>query len=1478
MCLVDVSKLKCAVCGVDTQTEALLAIHQLTHPNMEAVEHLDSDNEPFWQLPPLTAEALDLLAKPRQTMIIHSETTTDTQKCQKCDKSFDNGKELAMHIKQHLQAEAAKTGKRGRGRPRKYVITPSVSENEATESKSKSPQKATSQKTPSDTVRSSTVVSKYPNDSDSDDVEIMMDDDADHDFVVSDGKVKLSDRVPNIPQNTIIRTRRQTVREKEVSKNEVPQTQEEILPVTKITITPKSMIKLEKTSSEEELKLPPRKRGRPRKTAIKMVDITPMKTESVVTSHKTDCAQFDDNEKAKMSTEHKTRGKMVSHLNGMMPADGRTSGGEIDVKLSSEAVAKDTVEMVENRADQEEMKPNIQVIEVVQNKGEEPKEGDVQVMEIDVSAESEYVLSGDTNEQGTEDQPESLDQLPTEDASDKASEGCGVADIEGNCVELSDNRVEDTEGDCDNQQQLKPIIKYTASPESKEKMKQCMKHCNIDVESNGKVSYTCKECKKVFPKLEALSSHLHLHLGTFKCQYCAKNYSNKGTLVNHVCKSAKKELNDDSGVFSCSQCGKNFDKLQYLQRHMMGHTNVFQCKDCHKKYARKESLLKHLCPVSRDIKKEPGEVEKEQFHYCEFCGQQFTNKKYLVRHMAAHTGEFKCDLCEREFSRKESLLMHMQRHHPGTVLEGTHIFPCKVCPRVFTKELSLQNHMMLHTEDHKCKKCHRCFASKFSLDRHEDECTEEIGKEENGVVVYKCNECEKSFTKPNYLQRHAAIHTAEFSCVICGNRYARKEELAKHMLECSATVQAETTGQIKCKVCGEVFADPPSYRIHYTEHTHPYKCDHCGQMFLRKTNLITHKCDPWDGEPVICEICKKKFRHPKYLQRHMVIHGEAKYKCNMCNKKFVRIDYYNDHTCISETGERVRVRRNANKDEFLPKEKLQYICPTCGRSYVSLSNLNKHMITHDDKKESCDICHKMFHLKVALREHMKSVHTDKYHHQCQYCGKFMKSRNSIFGHVRQFHSETLIMYQCEECGKNFRQKGNLKKHVLIHTDEKLFKCTLCERTFKYPEQLRRHELWHKDGNKFHCHFCHRRFVMQFELSKHMRIFHSGHVYTCEFCYTECRHAHTMKRHLQRRHMDEAKWQVNTLSYIKTLIRERVDGDTSKLVRIQPQPTRVVAAPAATVDNTTTLVGQLDTIQSKIPGAGEHPFIVAEVSGISSSGEAESTQTIIIQTGPNQFETSGTILPAELAEALQTALADKGGLDTEQNTMTIIGDITQSDGQTVPVALSGGGDDGQGYIIVPMMKLNEDAHGSMEVDEVDIVGQETVENVNIIEDALSQAMMTNSVNQDGFEEVPASEVAMEEVSYQDGSIMEVPITDGNLVPVSDGEMTTIQDANVNMVSIHNGSMVSIQDTDGNIVAVPVSESNIVAVSDGNMVSVPTSDSNIETDFVTADMVEIPVSDYEMVAEVDSMTHVTQVAMPEVSVAEQTAPEVTTVFST
>ena len=913
--------------------------------------------------------------------------------------------------------------------------------------------------------------------------------------------------------------------------------------------------------------------------------------------------------------------------------------------------------------------------------------------------------------------------------------------------------------------------------------------------------YVCDNCNNKFETFAELEKHELTH--TEQGRRKRRNITSTGRegrgkfqkLQPGPLLTGNEKQNED-GLWECVTCGKAFEKLLYLERHMRAHTDVFKCEDCGKRFARNESLQKHRCTGNPDTA-----VFTEKRHFCEFCGAGFISHTYLLRHMASHTDDFKCEFCEKKFGSKNALRQHIVKCKPDIVSDKKYadeLFPCDQCDKVFSRKATLLNHMKLHSGDFKCETCKKCFSSIFTLERHtaEGNCEEPSEDTEDGK--YPCKECDRVFNKKGRLNLHVAQDHTEMAlfCTMCEKSYVKKEDLLKHMIECAAKVQAKREGRIQCVFCDEHFTDPVKFRHHFQEHTHPFKCDKCSKMFLRQTGLDNHNCDVTKIQPDLCPICGKEIRTSRYMEKHIrLAHGEEQ-QCPVCERTFKRADHLLNHKCVNKDGvvvmEKKRKTREQRQAEGVHDDR---VCPICGKTFSVQSNLTKHMKSHGEKTVPCPQCGKLFYTPIAVKAHIKHVHEES-HNVCQYCGKVMKCKNSLYGHITQYHQNTVTLYECDICGKQFRQKGNVKKHQLIHSDKKTYSCKFCERKFRFPEQHRRHELWHS-GPKHQCTFCNKKFVMPFELKKHLRVYHSGLVYACKYCNLECRYLHTMKRHLERRHSDCEEWHADPIKFIKGLVGRAGDPAHAELpappsgrtMSTQPptylrtlatgnanymiveddmdteeeQEGGLVAGEDVTIpgetrfiitntDGRTTLaqlpdgatittddievsqVGISDnlgtpsnlhidasTMDSILAGfgtgttssaTGEHPYIVAEVQGLEGSDGTGATQTIIIQTdaGDGQFHGievgSADIAAHEVAAALQglnqqqttvqevsqsdTAEQEVASSEQQEESVTIIGDITQSDGQSVPIALQGTNvSEGEGYIIVPMKQVLEE---------------------------------------------------------------------------------------------------------------------------------------------------------------------------------------------
>ena len=131
------------------------------------------------------------------------------------------------------------------------------------------------------------------------------------------------------------------------------------------------------------------------------------------------------------------------------------------------------------------------------------------------------------------------------------------------------------------------------------------------------------------------------------------------------------------------------------------------------------------------------------------CEATFLSKKSAVRHAPIHTAEFACTICKKQLGRKSTLKEHMKLHNvsDNTIAEA---------PADRGGE-SDQELVPKTTVDGR-------FACPYA-DLHN---------------------CEVTFATERSADRHAAVHTTQFVCVVCKKQMGRKDTLKKHMERHSA--------------------------------------------------------------------------------------------------------------------------------------------------------------------------------------------------------------------------------------------------------------------------------------------------------------------------------------------------------------------------------------------------------------------------------------------------------------------------------------------------------------------------------------------------------------------------------------------------------------------------------------------------------------------------------------------------------------------
>uniref|UniRef100_A0A8C5P7Z2 Zinc finger protein 131 n=1 Tax=Leptobrachium leishanense TaxID=445787 RepID=A0A8C5P7Z2_9ANUR len=161
-------------------------------------------------------------------------------------------------------------------------------------------------------------------------------------------------------------------------------------------------------------------------------------------------------------------------------------------------------------------------------------------------------------------------------------------------------------------------------------------------------------------------------------------------------------------------------------------------------------------------------------------------------------------------------------------------------------------------------------------------------------------------------------------------------------------------------------------------------------------------------------------------QDHMKSHSTDMFRCEICNKKYVREIAWRQHlTCY-------HVEESINKKPRTSKK--IHVCQYCDKQFDHFGHFKEHLRKHTGEKPfECPNCHERFARNSTLKCHLSA---------CQYGVGAKKGRKKL--------------YECQVCNSVFNSWEQFKDHLVLHTGDKPNHCTLCDLWFMQGAELRKH--------------------------------------------------------------------------------------------------------------------------------------------------------------------------------------------------------------------------------------------------------------------------------------------------------------------------------------------------------------------------------------------------------------------------------------
>ncbi|NXU75344.1 PRD15 protein, partial [Oreotrochilus melanogaster] len=454
--------------------------------------------------------------------------------------------------------------------------------------------------------------------------------------------------------------------------------------------------------------------------------------------------------------------------------------------------------------------------------------------------------------------------------------------------------------------------------------------------------------------------------------------------------------------------------------------------------------------------------------------------------------------------------------------EHKRVYQCSICSKIFQNSSNLSRHIRSHGDKlFKCEECAKLFSRKESLKQHVS--YKHSRNEVDSEYRYKCTTCEKAFRIESALEFHnCRTDDKTFQCEMCFRFFSTNSNLSKHK-------KKHGDKKFACEICNKMFYRKDVMLDHQRRHLEGVRRVKREDFEHSTETMVRYK-----KEPSGCPVCGKIFSCRSNMNKHLLTHGDKKYTCEICGRKFFRVDVLRDHIHVHFKD--IALMDDHQREEFIGKigisseenddnsdgsadsEPHKYSCKRCQLTFGRGKEYLKHIMeVHKEKGYGCSICNRRFALKatyhahmVIHRENLPDPNVQKYIHPCEICGRIFNSIGNLERH-KLIHTG-VKSHACEQCGKSFARKDMLKEHMRVHDNIREYLCAECGKGMKTKHALRHHMKLHKGIKEYECKECHRKFAQKVNMLKHYKRHTGIKDFMCELCGKTFSERNTMETH------------------------------------------------------------------------------------------------------------------------------------------------------------------------------------------------------------------------------------------------------------------------------------------------------------------------------------------------------------------------------